>query len=312
MSNRRCAAKTCFNTQGCRPNLKFFNFPKDEETCYKWIINSGRQDMLDKPIEQLTKFMLCADHFETRWFLNPKYKTTFIRTGHPIPTIFYNNLADFIPKGLQKTFAEKNKNNADEKIDLYKNMYVGNIGQGSLPQSREDLLGLLRDGENTDGQQLPFTDPDDFTVEIKIDLDPGIEDPSALHGCHKICRLCATLVYEFKLISLFPIDCSQDLANKINRLLPEKVLEGDGLPEQVCNSCVSKLNECDSAVQSFIAADRKLRNLFKLQSMFPKLEEDPSKKNDENEDTFLSTGELPDEFITIKEEGSAFSIEDES
>ena len=51
-----------------------------------------------------------------------------------------------------------------------------------------------------------------------------------------------------------------------------QALEGDGLPEQICNSCVVKLNECDSVVESFIAADRKLRNIFHLQNLIPKTE----------------------------------------
>jgi hypothetical protein len=44
-------------------------------------------------------------------------------------------------------------------------------------------------------------------------------------------------------------------------------VEGDGLPEHICNSCVNKLNECDMMIQSFIAADRKLRNLFQMQNI---------------------------------------------
>jgi hypothetical protein len=91
----------------------YFNFIS---SCYQWAVNSDREDLLDKPIEQLSKFLLCADHFESHWFLNPKYKTTFIRTGQPVPTIFYNNLADFVPKGLQRSFAQKNKNHLSGNI----------------------------------------------------------------------------------------------------------------------------------------------------------------------------------------------------
>jgi hypothetical protein len=64
---------------------------------------------LNKPVEQLSKFLLCADHFEQHWFLNPKYKTVFIRKGQPLPTIFHNNLADFVPKSLKRNFALKNE-----------------------------------------------------------------------------------------------------------------------------------------------------------------------------------------------------------
>ena len=67
------------------------------------------------------------------------------------------------------------------------------------------------------------TDADDYTVELKIDVDSYVEDSSTIKGCHKICRLCAHLVYEYKLISIFPPDKTKCLASKINRLLPEKV-----------------------------------------------------------------------------------------
>jgi THAP domain. len=77
-------------------------------SCYQWAVNSDREDLLDKPVEQLSKFLLCADHFEPHCFINPKYKTAFSRRGQPVPTIFYNNLADFVPKSLKKSFELKN------------------------------------------------------------------------------------------------------------------------------------------------------------------------------------------------------------
>lgn len=88
---------------------------------------------------------------------------------------------------------------------------------------------VLRDGAATDVTQSQLavldnsTDADDYTVEIKIDVDSYVEDSSTIKGCHKICRLCAHLVYEYKLISIFSPDKTKCLASKINRLLPEKV-----------------------------------------------------------------------------------------
>jgi hypothetical protein len=88
---------------------------------------------------------------------------------------------------------------------------------------------VVRDGATADASQSQLaildtpTDADDCTVEIKIDLDSYVEDSSTIRGCHKICRLCAHLVYEYKLISIFSPDKTKCLASKINRLLPEKV-----------------------------------------------------------------------------------------
>ncbi|GLG97753.1 Uncharacterized protein GBIM_04445 [Gryllus bimaculatus] len=226
MSNRRCAAKTCFNLQGCRPNLKFFPFPKDETACRQWVTNCGRTDLFDKSIEQLSKLLLCADHFEPHWFLNPKYKTVFVRTGQPIPTIFHNNLADFVPKSLKKQFELK---------------YAPKNETGGMEPS-----------------------------DVEINYDSGQRNPMILenallpkHGCHKMCRLCACLVYEDKLISIFSEEAKREtLLLKINRLLPDKVEIDDGLPHHVCETCISKVNDCNHTVDTFIAADKKLRDLF--------------------------------------------------
>jgi hypothetical protein len=100
--------------------------------------------------------------------------------------------------------------------------------QSSIQQSTEELEEILRDGDASDGSQFHFatsdtqTNAEDYTVEIKFDLDSYV-DSTTIRGCHKICRLCAHLVYEYKLISVFSSDKTECLANKINRLLPEKV-----------------------------------------------------------------------------------------
>jgi hypothetical protein len=106
---------------------------------------------------------------------------------------------------------------------------IENVMQNSVQQSTEELLEILRDGDVCDGSQFQLatsdtqTDAEDYTVEIKIDLDSYVEDSSTIRGCHKMCRLCAHLVYEYKLISIFSPDKTKCLASKINRLLPEKV-----------------------------------------------------------------------------------------
>ncbi|XP_023721839.1 zinc finger protein 2 isoform X2 [Cryptotermes secundus] len=183
----------------------------------------------------------------------------------------------------------------DKGDDLYHNMnVVNNAMQNSVHQSSEELLEILRDGDASDGSQFHLvisdaqTDPDDYAVEIKIDLDSYAEDASTIRGCHKMCRLCAHLVYEYKLISVFSSDKTKCLASKMNRFLPEKVLEGDGLPEHVCNSCVNKLNECDVMIETFIAADKKLRRLFQMQNVMPAKTDEATDKDDARNPKSLS------------------------
>jgi hypothetical protein len=96
-------------------------------------------------------------------------------------------------------------------------LYHDSNNTGNVMQS-----SVLRDGAAAEVAHTS-ADADDYTVEIKIDVDSYVEDSSTIKGCHKICRLCAHLVYEYKLISIFPPDKTKCLASKINRLLPEKV-----------------------------------------------------------------------------------------
>ncbi|XP_066991522.2 zinc finger protein ZFP2 isoform X2 [Anabrus simplex] len=102
---------------------------------------------------------------------------------------------------------------------------------------------------------------DSISFQVKVEeMTPSSR--TALR-CHKMCRLCACLVSEEKLTSLFSTEAAeQNLVDKINRLLPDKVQEDDGLPHHVCSSCIDKLNDCNVTVEAFIAADKKLRNLF--------------------------------------------------
>ena len=94
--------------------------------------------------------------------------------------------------------------------------------QNSLQHKpNKHVVNILKDGESSD---RPVADCDDYTVELKIDLDPDIGDSNTIQGCYKICRLCARLVYEFKLVSIFPVDSSQEnFSDKINRFIPHKV-----------------------------------------------------------------------------------------
>nr|CAD7397054.1 unnamed protein product [Timema poppensis] len=223
MSNRRCAARTCFNMQGCRPNLKLFPFPKDEIAMREWAKNCGRSDLCKLPSEKLSKFRLCANHFELHWFLNPKYKTRFKPSLQPIPTIFYNNLRDFVPKSLQNSCPLSNE---VQKID----------------ENIEEVLQL----------EIP-TEANRSEVLSSCSVVSDISE--------KMCRLCAQLVHETKLIDIFSQE-ETDLVSKINKFLPEKISVEDGLPAHACTSCVHKLNDCDEAVSLFISADRKLRTLF--------------------------------------------------
>ena len=41
-----CSAINCCNDIYRRPDLSFFRFPKDEDGCRKWVVNTPRQDLI--------------------------------------------------------------------------------------------------------------------------------------------------------------------------------------------------------------------------------------------------------------------------
>ncbi|KAK7497539.1 hypothetical protein BaRGS_00011179 [Batillaria attramentaria] len=85
-----CSAIGCSNArrkQSCK-GKSFFRFPKDDETCRKWVQNSRRQDLLNIPTSTLhaRKYLFCSDHFEDKQFLRPTMKDRLV--WNAIPTIF--------------------------------------------------------------------------------------------------------------------------------------------------------------------------------------------------------------------------------
>lgn len=83
--------------------------------CKQWIKNSGREDLINEPINRLSKkYFLCSDHFQDDCFTNPKYKTKFKNNCEPVPTIFLNNFTEFLPKSIQKKISSKMCQNIDD------------------------------------------------------------------------------------------------------------------------------------------------------------------------------------------------------
>lgn len=97
-----CQGKQGFTVTGY-VFYKFFFFRSR-----KWIISSDREDLLDEPLDKLSKkYFLCSAHFEEKWFLNPKFKTKFKKNVEAIPTIFLNNFTEFLPKSIQNRISSK-------------------------------------------------------------------------------------------------------------------------------------------------------------------------------------------------------------
>ncbi|GAB6025157.1 hypothetical protein CHUAL_014016 [Chamberlinius hualienensis] len=86
VTRRYCSAFNCRVKNIEFPELSFFRFPKDEERCKQWVINSHRTDLLDKDAEYLFRNVrLCSLHFTDEMFSNEEKNRL---RNIAVPTIF--------------------------------------------------------------------------------------------------------------------------------------------------------------------------------------------------------------------------------
>lgn len=87
MGKKHCAAINCSNNSKAFPNLHFFRFPKEETRCRRWIINTRREDLLDKTaVYCYGNLTLCEKHFEDVNFMNANTRNRI--TKQAVPTLF--------------------------------------------------------------------------------------------------------------------------------------------------------------------------------------------------------------------------------
>uniref|UniRef100_A0A3Q1G0K6 THAP domain containing 12a n=1 Tax=Acanthochromis polyacanthus TaxID=80966 RepID=A0A3Q1G0K6_9TELE len=81
----QCAAPNC--PSGKSEVQPLFRFPRDPERSKKWIEKCQRQELIDKPTEQLYRYYrLCGKHFETS-LIDAECQSTVLKDD-AIPTIF--------------------------------------------------------------------------------------------------------------------------------------------------------------------------------------------------------------------------------
>lgn len=82
----QCAVQNC--SGGRSDTLPLFRFPLDAERCKQWAENCQREDLSDKPAEQLYKFeRVCGKHFEPS-AIDIESRAGVVLKDGAIPTIF--------------------------------------------------------------------------------------------------------------------------------------------------------------------------------------------------------------------------------
>lgn len=230
-------------------NVEYFGFPKSEEFAQKWAIAAGRDDLLDKTLNNIIKYYLCSSHFtddcftdETRMHLKKQSRPKVVV---PIPSIFKNNITEFFPDAV--------------KFSSYVDLNDPSPLKEEASETIEEEMFLderLEDQNATENKQVHvYVVPESNSTvvnEESLILDER-EELLILNQC----RLCANTFVEVDdaLIPIFNAD--ETIVESIERILPETVFPDDGKPQQICWTCYHKLNQCIDIIGFFHVAQAK-------------------------------------------------------
>lgn len=266
-----CIAKSCYNFQPSPGSPAFFNLPSDLESRLKWLENAGRLELKDKNSSILSgKYYICADHFEPHCFVDPVKKLVLKRGMNIVPTVFKNNLPSLVNMETDKTFRDSQNTLAGTalaEVESAQEILNAAIVTDDVLDTAEwtnivavslgDDGSLMCDSLNSPSQTLS-----ENTVCFATEEAP--ETNEMVMECLMLCRLCAALVQLSMLVPVFGEGSDSNLRNMIHRIIPGQVLMDDGLPQRVCTSCVERVRSCFEILDSFKAADTRLRQMVEL------------------------------------------------
>ncbi|KAL2728759.1 zinc finger protein 267 [Vespula squamosa] len=251
MVEKRCAAKMCFNSTRDAPQIQFFAFPTKQEYARVWAEACGIPELIHKNKISLKRYVLCAEHFEDHWFMDPECKTAFIKTKIPIPTIFKNNLKECIARqtnvSINTNISKKESPMANLKDNVIHSTEETKQFNKNLPVKDNKSLcsvSLINDIVNN---------IEDSTVSIVTESQ---NNDTLQEEVEELCRLCALPTSSSMLRSIY----DDNIDNKINTILPLQleVHKYDGLPQEICHLCVHKVTLCYDLIQQFLDANSKL------------------------------------------------------
>nr|XP_050854421.1 zinc finger protein 16-like isoform X1 [Vespula vulgaris] len=251
MVEKRCAAKMCFNSTRDAPQIQFFTFPTKQEYARIWAEACGIPELIHKNKTSLKRYVLCAEHFEDHWFMDPECKTAFIKTKIPIPTIFKNNLKECIARQTNASI-DTNISKKESPITNLKDDVI---------YSAEETKQLNKNLSMKDNKSLYsvalinniVSDVENSTISIVTESQ---NDHTLQEKVEELCRLCALPTSSNMLRSIY----DDNIDNKINTILPLQleVHKYDGLPQEICHLCVHKVTLCYDLIQQFLDANSKL------------------------------------------------------
>lgn len=266
--SKRCCAKTCFNSQLKTRFVQYFGFPKNEFYSHMWARAAGREDLLEKPLNNIIKYYLCSTHFEDDCFVD-ETKTTLKKELKPfkvpLPTKFESNFQQFLPQ-TDEPKREKSevliisKNpSEDTRIEYISPLTVNyedndnsklEIDENVLTDDQSDPEYMIDEIEhhyenNNDTEIDEELLLDDGLVIVSTNDDTlGVESPNNTVCANNflICRLCGNAYPSDYIISFHEINQSFEL---IAKFLPHlSITLDDNHPQQTCKFCLDKVEQC--------------------------------------------------------------------
>lgn len=220
----------------------------------QWAILAHREDLLEKKIENITKYYICSDHFDQLAFLNPdvedkawlKLNKTY---SIPLPSIFEDNLMANV-----KCVSE-NK----EKFVNYTKHVVPSIKLECSPEIRQSKRDVHHKNQQVDDTNKDDEEHQEYIEEV-LEISRADDDQEDSIDINAFCRLCARNLNN--LVPLFSESGDFNIETECLKLMPPGLIaKDDGLPQYSCMECIDKLQSCATIIDSFVCN----QNLFELE-----------------------------------------------
>lgn len=214
--------------------------------------------MADKKLANLTKYFICSEHFTEDAFQNPEVEDkSLLRLNKipsfPNPSIFEDNLMQTVE--TVKHHSEKfinyskaalcdvsKKNNTSfvmkhppvSSTSIYENTRL----EPPVAEVQEETFGEVSEQD----MMLYEEFIEETTEAVQAESEENMDD---------YCRLCVTCAPE-----LIPIFNNKGKLYKLTQCLslmpPGMINVDDGLPQYVCQECLTKLRSCVNIIDNFV------------------------------------------------------------
>ncbi|XP_058467898.1 THAP domain-containing protein 1-like [Malaya genurostris] len=267
--SKRCCAASCYNSIATNRDVEYFGFPKSAEYATAWAKAAGREDLLEKSLNNIIKYFLCSEHFTDECFqdhpMNRKLKKSSRPVMVPIPTIFQNNFNECVSKLLKEehcslptsSFERRGKDSHEHTI---KELAVDDPIQVCAELEEPLFVTTVDDfivGNNLATKKEITSQENMLTFVDTIAELQGKYDSVIIELMN--CRLCLTAKTNDQLIPIY--NDGKDIAHILERIMPDTIKPNDGFPQQICLACLEAATQCINTIEKFKAIQNKLKVL---------------------------------------------------